>query len=202
MSYFESLFTDSAKNLKSVNKLTTIALLTACAVAVSYIKIPVATPNLQIRFDFIFLALVGWLFGPVSCALSAIVSDVGGYLINPLGGAFFIGYTIAKVISALIYGICLYKKDQIAESFVKWTILSKTLVTVLVNIIINSYCMVLTGIYSYQSLFAGPIYLRISKNLILLPLEIIILFYVMRVIRPYAAKLKLLDGAKNDAARS
>jgi len=202
MSYFASLFTDSAKSLKSVNKLTTIALLTACAVAISFIKIPVGTPNLQIRFDFIFIALVGWLFGPVGCVISAVVSDVAGYMINPLGGAFFIGYTIAKAVAALIYGLCLYKKSQVPESFVKWTILAKALVSLLVNIIANSYCQILQGAATYQSMFAGLIQLRVSKNLILLPLEIIVLFYVMRAIRPYASKLRLLDGVNNDGARS
>lgn len=58
-------------------------------------------PALRVGFGSIPLIMAGMMFGPVIGGITGVVADIVGYMINPMGGTFFPGFTV----SAALYGV-------------------------------------------------------------------------------------------------
>lgn len=162
---------ESATGLKKTRVLCASAVLAALYVALYAVKLQL-TPQLRVTFTFIPLAVSGWLFGALPAMLVGTVGDVAGALLFP-SGAYFPGFTVTAMLTGLIYGICLYHKEGIKATItVVW---SKLLVNVLMHVALNSFWLaVITG-KGFAFYAAG----RLVKNIILLPIEVIILIAVM-----------------------
>lgn len=165
-------FIQSAKNFKNTRVICASAIMTAMYVALYALKLQL-TPQLRISFTFIPLALSGWLFGAVPAMAVGLCGDVIGSLLFP-SGAYFPGFTLTSVLSGLIYALCLYgcveKKMLIRVSC------AKLLVNMLLNVLMNAY---------WLSVITGKGYLvylssHFIKNILALPIEILLLFIIMK----------------------
>jgi len=65
--------------------------------------------------------MVGIFYGPTAGFMAGAISDVLGYMINPMGGAYFPGFTLstalAGMIPGLIYKLLKAKKNLIRQNF-------------------------------------------------------------------------------------
>lgn len=67
--------------------------------------IPLAgLPALRIGFGGLPVIISGILFGPFVGAVVGLVADLVGFMINPMGGAYFPGFTISAALSGVIPG--------------------------------------------------------------------------------------------------
>ena len=162
----------SAKNLGDLRCICTTALLIALYVALYAVQIPLS-PQLRITFTFIPLAICGWLFGCVPATLAGFLCDILSFLSHPTG-PYYIGFTITSILSGFVYGLFLYGKK--GGPLIWSVILSKAIVTLFLNIALNSYWI---SIYYGSALFSIP---RITKNVIMLPIEIILLIGVIEAL--------------------
>jgi len=105
------------QNILKGNKLSTSVMVKASLLAglsiiltrVFAFMIPLAgLPALRIGFGAIPIIISGILFGPVIGGFTGAVADVVGFLINPMGGAFFPGFTISATLSGAIPGFVYY----------------------------------------------------------------------------------------------
>lgn len=70
------------------------------------IMLPIAgIPGLRISFGSIPIYTAGILFGPLIGALTGIAADLLGFIINPIGGAYFPGFTLSAAIRGAIPGM-------------------------------------------------------------------------------------------------
>ncbi len=69
-------------------------------------------PALRVGFGSIPLIMAGMMFGPVVGGITGIVADVVGYMINPMGGTFFPGFTLTAALYGIISGL-LFKNFRI-----------------------------------------------------------------------------------------
>lgn len=68
--------------------------------------IPLAgLPALRIGFGDIPVIISGILFGPIAGGLTGGVSDILGFILNPMGGPYIPGFTISAVLRGLIPGV-------------------------------------------------------------------------------------------------
>ncbi|MBO5059808.1 MAG: folate family ECF transporter S component [Clostridia bacterium] len=167
-------FSDSAKNLKDTRVLCTAAVFTALYVVLDMLQIPI-TPQSRISLTFLPMAVCGWLFGPVPALIVGALGDTVGFLIHPTG-TYFPGFCITAILAGLIFGFCLYKRDT--HKIIWWIILSKTLVSVFLNILLNTYWLSIL----YEKAYFVYMITRIVKNIITLPLEIALIFIVITFI--------------------
>lgn len=185
---FGLMFVESAHSFKKLNKLIVISLFIALIVVGNLIRVPIIAGSLEIRFGFVFMSATAFLFGPVVACTSGIFADLLAYLINP-GGAFHIGFTLNAALGGLIYGIFLYKRNPSSQYFIIYILLAKTLVNFAINI-------VLTPIWLY-GLFgsAGKMItlVRLYKNIVMLPIEIIIIAVVLKSLSLIVKKSNLFD---------
>lgn len=168
------LFHDSAKNFKDLRCLIITALFIALQIILDMFCRIQITQELRIDFAFLGAACIGMLYGPSVGIIAGIVSDVLGYVLAQSPGGFFPGFTVTTMVAGLIYGCFLYRK----KITVVRCILTKLTVNVGCNILLNSlWFSLLNG----QAMFA-IIASRILKNVILLPIEIILLYFVCNAV--------------------
>lgn len=174
------MFKNSFKSLKSTKVLCSSAILAALFVVLYALKLPL-TPELRITFTFIPLAIAGWLFGPVIGMLVGMVGDVVGALLFP-SGAYFPGFTLTSMLTGLIFGIFLYNKNE--KNSILWIFLSKFLINMLLNVALNSLWLSIITNKGYVIFFAQHIF----KNIAALPIEIILLFIILKILSSHGIK--------------
>ena len=155
-----------------------MALLLALSVIIDQFSLQL-TPSLKVGFGFIVTGLSGMLYGPVCAGLMGGVGDIVRFIIKPTG-TFFFGFTLNAILGGILYGLCFYKNKVTI-----WRcIISKTLANAIINILLNTlWLSILMGKGFYALL--GP---RITKNLIALPIEIILLWLILGQLAYYFRK--------------
>ena len=167
------MFADSAGEMQDVRNLSVMAMMLALGVALGFYATVQVGDYLKIGFAFIPNELTGMLFGPVAGGVVAALADIVKYLVKP-AGAFFPGFTVSALIGGMIYGAALYKKPL----SLKRIIAANTLVTVFVNLLLNTYWLTVL----YGNGFAALLPVRIVKEALLLPIDIILYYTVARVL--------------------
>ena len=132
-----------------------MAMLLALAVVLGFYATIQIGDFLRIGFAFIPNELTGMLFGPVAGGFMGAIADIAKYAVKPIG-AFFPGFTISGLLAGLIYGVVLYKKPV----SLKRIIVANTLVTVFVNLLLNTYWLTIL----YGNAFAVLLPARIIKR--------------------------------------
>ena len=185
---FGLMFAESAKSFRNLRKLMLMSLFVALIVVGNIIRIPIIAGNLEIRFSFIFMSATAFLFGPVVACVSGIISDLLAYVIYP-GGAFHIGFTLNAALAGMIYGLFLYKKNPQSPYFIIHIFVSKALVNLAINIILTPIW--LFGLFGS----AGRIITvtRLYKNIVMLPIEIIIMLIVLKSLATIIKKANLFE---------
>lgn len=109
------------------------------------------------------------------------MGDLIGATLFP-SGPYFPGYTLSSTLSGLIYGLFLYKKSSSSytnKQFIIRLIISSLIVIVLVYMGFNSLWLYLTSNMGI-AVFA-PI--RIIKQLVMFPVQVIIIFLLEKFLQ-------------------
>jgi len=168
----KTLFTDSLLELKNLKSMVMAAMLLAIAVVLGFFTLQL-TESIKVGFAYIANEFAGMMFGPVVGSIIGALADILKYMVNPTG-PFFPGFTISGFCGGLIYGMVLYKKPL----SIKRVIAANTLVTILVNLLLNTYWLTLLYGNAYMALLPA----RIVKQVIMLPIEVILFYAVARVL--------------------
>ena len=133
MKRWRTSFTDSFQELKNVRNLAAVSMLLAITVILGFYRLQI-TDYLRIGFDSLAKELTGMLFGPVAACVVAGLADLISFVLKPVG-AFFPGLTLSAMLAGVIYGVVLYRRPLT----LKRVILANVLVTVFVNLLLNTY---------------------------------------------------------------
>lgn len=161
-------------------KIILAALLLAMSIILTRF-LSIKTPIVTISFSFVPTMLCAIWLGPKWTILVRVIADLIGATLFP-SGSFFIGYTITTAVAAAIYGFLLYKKEEntfTEKQFVIRVILSTILVTVIANIGLNTLWLSITTGKAFMVLIAS----RIVKELILIPIKIVVIIFLEKVLR-------------------
>lgn len=208
MKSFSRMFYDSFKSLKDLRTLTTTGILLALAFVIKSFSIEV-TPDLRIGFTFLATCTIGMLYGPVVCGMSTFLLDFIGYIVqNKSPRAYSPQLAAVVLISGVIYGCLLYKCDfqnSRIPSFIR-VILSRVIVVLLCNIVLNSYFLYSLYVnknFSITNLTADSlggfwVYCtpRITKNLIQLPIDLVMLCLFLPAVKFAYEKVRSQFGHK------
>lgn len=146
----------------------------------------IKTPIMKISFAFVPTMLCATYLGWKWAVLVNVLGDLIGALLFPIG-PYFIGYTITTAIAGFLYGVLLYKK--LPTSIPEWKFVIKTsaavvLVAAVVNMGLNTFCMSLTMGEAFLPLF----WARLLKQLIMIPVHILVFLAIERVLQKVAPK--------------
>ena len=189
MESFFNLFKDSVQELKKISTLTVCGVLMALSIVMRNMAINI-TPDLRITFSFFGIMAIAMLYGPVVCVISNVGVDVIGYVLDGYKARDYnLGLLAVKIIIALIYGICLYKKTT-GKSIIISGIISRVIVVLLCNLVLNSavlyYCYTNKNFpfMSASEWTAFRIWFtpRLIKNCVMLPIELVMVSLLLPMI--------------------
>ena len=177
------IYRESAKEFNSLHTVILCGLLGALSIILGMIASLDFGP-FKITYAWIPNRIVDFAFGPVVGAIYGGVMDVVKFMIKP-NGTFNLAYTAMAVLAGLIFGSILYKKPV---SFMR-IIFAQSLVKIFINAGMGTYLMAFERGQAFMELL--PV--RFIKNIIMIPLDGIILFVVL------SALIKVLPRLKNNS---
>lgn len=174
MQKIKQFYLDSMNQLKITQNLVVCGLMAALAVVLSYVASIDVGPYIRIGFSGIPNRIIEFLFGPIVGSIFGGMLDILKYLIKP-SGPFFFGFTFDAMLAGVIYGSFLYKKP------VKlWRIAAAELVT---KLVVNCFFNTLWISMLYGKGFFVLLPARIIKNAVMLPLDTMILFFALTMLK-------------------
>ncbi len=182
--FFPAYWREAAGEMKKLRILVLAALFVGLDIIIGMFYIPMPYgDNLRIYFNYFTNSMSCMICGPVLAPIFGFVRDILGFLANPSGG-FFFGYTLSAMLSSLVYALFFYR----ARITITRIICCKLLINVCINILLGalwSAILFSKGYYFY--LVSSTI-----KNLMLLPVEVILLVLFYQVTLPVLVKMKLI----------
>ena len=182
-------FLSSIKNsVSELNKPSSIAfcgMLLAIKAVLGFLTVLVA-PSVKIGFSFIPVSLGAMLFGGVWAAFIGGLGDILSYILNPVGGAYFPGFTVNGVVMGLIYGFFFYKKNKIS---IKRIIACELFITVIVELILSSLWLEMMLSSGYFVILTA----RLLKCIVMFPISVlcdIVLVKLLPEIKKITDKVK------------
>ena len=174
------IFCGSARELAHFPNVVGAGMLLAISIVLSTFVTITITPTLKLGVAYLATAMLGMIFGPVLGGLTAGLGDLIKFMIKP-DGMFFPGFTLNAILGAVVYGMFFYKTHVTLTR----AIISTIVVNLFLNIGLNTlWLSILTG--------DGYILLLVSrawKNIALLPIEITLLFVVLRTVASLLPKI-------------
>ena len=168
MKKLATLYTQSSQEIRQPRTIATCAMLAAVAIVLGYFSIELGS-SLRIGFSSIPNRLVDYLFGPVVGAYFGGLLDIIKYIIKPTG-TFFPGFTFNAMLAGLICGSILY-----GRKLTLWRVfLAKFLVIMICNVFFNTLWISIL----YGKAFMVLLPVRLFKNLVMWPIDSVILFMV------------------------
>lgn len=182
---------EAAGNLKNPRMLVIAAMIVALRVVCKMIEIPIA-PSLNINPAAVFNSIGAMVYGPVVGLVGGMISDPLGYLVNPKD-AYFLPFMLVDMSSSFIFGLFFWKRPLTVGR----TMGAKFTVNMICNILLTSL-FIKWSMYVYSGAAAAEAYnlitlVRVGKNLVLFPLEAIIIVVVLQAMAPALYRLRLIQ---------
>ena len=159
--------------------LVTAALLIAMQIILSRF-LSINAWNLKIGFAFTAVFVAAFLYGPWFSAVVAVVADVVGASLFP-SGAFFPGFTVTALLSGIIFGVFLYKKQTPSR-----IIAAVAIDQLILGLLLNSFWLSIL----YGSPYIPLLTTRAVQCLVMMP----VMYFTI------AALSKMLAGSKRRLA--
>ena len=178
----------AVSKLRDTRTLIYAALIIALRIVVKAFRIPIA-PGLNITFDCYINALGSIVYGPVVALLVGAASDTVGALLFP-SGAYFFPFIIVEMSSGFIFALFLFGRRLSSPR----VLIAKFTVNFVCNILINSAIMKIYYSVLYGSEKSYPFInaARIIKNLIMFPLEAMVILMIIGAATPLLTRMRLL----------
>ena len=126
--------------------------------------------NIKIGFTFVSIFVAGYFYGPFFSAVVAVLCDVVGALLFP-SGAFFPGFTLTALLTGLLFGIMLHKKQTPVRILI--TVMADQLI---LGLLVNTYWLSIL----YGTTFGAVVVTRIVQCLIMMPVQYVTISLLMK----------------------
>ena len=167
--------------MKKTKFTTEMLVFTSFMIALSVVLSKLVSINisfLRIGFGFLPIAVLAIMYGPYVAAIGYGVADLLGAWLFPTG-TFFPGFTVSAVLTGLIFGWVLYKKEV---TFVR-ALAASALVCLTVNLLINTYWLTIIIGKGFTVLLAS----RAIKEVVAIPVMAVLIVttdkYVLKRIK-------------------
>ena len=190
-----NIFVRSLRELKSTRCLALTALLIAMNIALDLMGLELRLPpDLKIGFGFLANAAVGMLFGPSVAMLAGVCTDLLGYFAGGFTmGGYFPGFTLTAIVAGLFWGLWMYPRRVSL-----WRAIgAKVCINLFCNIGLNTLWLTMTGGKAMSVLLVA----RVPKNLLMLPVEIAVLYFGMKLVLRFYHMLPAAPASPERAAK-
>ena len=177
-----NIFVSSAKELGTLHTVVFCGLMGGLSIILAMVASVKMGPYINIGFSWIPNRIVDFMFGPIVGMIYGGAMDIVKWMAKP-DGDFMIIYTFVPMLTGIIVGTLLYKKPV---SLVR-IIIVQIIIKIFINAGLNTYLMSVTGGKAFMELLP----LRLLKNVIMIPIDSMILFIVLTTVAGILPKLGL-----------
>ena len=189
LSVFSAAYWQAARaELRNVRVLAFSGLVCAMAIVLESMPIYLLGQTLKIYFSFLVVGLGCACYGPVVGMLAGGVIDTVGFLLAGYGEPYFPGYLLTAVLSGLIYGVLLYRRPVSIPRL----IVLRLLINFGNNVALGSVWKAMLYGKGYLYYFTTGL----VKNAVLLPLEVFLMWMVLRAADRWALDKKYLHSRR------
>ncbi len=181
--------TEKTSAKQQMSKLAVCAMLLALYVVIQSVAVDI-TASLRISFNFLIYGVVGMLFGPSTGAVFGIAADILGFMVHPGVGGFFPAYTVINAIKGAIYGWGLYR-GSVSSDTKPPSLACVAVVKTVDSLFCNLLLITATNSFFYGAGFLAILPGRFVKNILMLPIEIMMLYAVLRIFCETSKKAKI-----------
>lgn len=162
---------DAVMEMKNVRSLAGASMLSALGVVIHAATTVIASLTQMISFAFLTVGVSGLLYGPVVTGCIGAITDILKYLVKPNGG-FFPGFTLSEFILGFLFGLFFYqRKITLARVFA-----AKLTANIAHQFIFDT----IVAVRMYGDAFIVLLSGRIVKNLVMLPIETGLLYFLIK----------------------
>lgn len=177
-----NIFVSSAKELGTLHTVVFCGLMGGLSIILTMVASVKMGPYINIGFSWIPNRIVDFMFGPIVGMIYGGAMDIVKWMAKP-DGDFMIIYTFVPMLTGIIVGTLLYKKPV---SLVR-IIIVQIIIKIFINTGLNTYLMSVTGGKAFMELLP----LRLLKNVVMIPIDSMILFVVLTTVAGILPKLGL-----------
>ena len=177
-----NIFVSSAKELGTLHTVVFCGLMGGLSIILTMVASVKMGPYINIGFSWIPNRIVDFMFGPIVGMIYGGAMDIVKWMAKP-DGDFMMIYTFVPMLTGIIVGTLLYKKPV---SLVR-IIIVQIIIKIFINAGLNTYLMSVTGGKAFMELLP----LRLLKNVIMIPIDSMILFVVLTTVAGILPKLGL-----------
>ena len=177
-----NIFVSSAKELGTLHTVVFCGLMGGLSIILTMVASVKMGPYINIGFSWIPNRIVDFMFGPIVGMIYGGAMDIVKWMAKP-DGDFMIIYTFVPMLTGIIVGTLLYKKPVSLVII----IIVQIIIKIFINAGLNTYLMSVTGGKAFMELLP----LRLLKNVIMIPIDSMILFVVLTTVAGILPKLGL-----------
>lgn len=170
----KTLDTQGNSNIFTTKKLILMAFLSAISIILTRFFSFMIGETIRISFGYIPIMISGIFLGPLAGGLTGVVSDLAGIMIRAEGG-FFPGFILSYALIGIIPGL-VFKYLKADKHILFKIIVSVLTVEIFVALILNTYWLNLMLGQGFLAVLPA----RIVARLIIAPVEIFVLYYLLK----------------------
>jgi len=192
--------TGASREVRDLRKLLFSALMIALCIVLAQVPSVPLFGGAKVTWGFLARSVCAWVCGPVLGLLFAFAEDILSFFLTGGGGyPFFPGYTLTTMLGVLTYALFLYRAPLRV-----WRIFCAKLVTNVQNVVLGALWIAIlnsNGRFSLEAWYASAS-LSAVKNLIMLPVQTVLLVLLLRALQPALQRTGMLPrqgaGARPD----
>lgn len=182
----KNIFSKSLLMLKNPRSMIIAAMLAAIIIVLDQPLLSIRIgAGLKINFIFIPVMICAIFYGPVVCAATCVIGDVLGVVLT--GQAVIPQLLLVELVRGVMMGCIMFKKEPTLGRVVA----AQSTANLFINMCLNTFMLMQVGYLSDQNIFLA-IGSRVVKNIVFLPVEILILFFLLN---------SLIKAMKNNRLR-
>lgn len=165
---------EALQSFRSVRTMIFSAVMIAVCIALSHFQIPL-TETLSLSVTFLARALCSLVCGPLAVLVFAVAEDTLSFFLSSGGYPYFPGYMLTTMLGCFTYALCFYR-----ARISWWRIILAKVLTNIQNVLLGalwSSILYSKGYWYYLTTSA-------IKNVLYLPLQIVLLALVLRYLLP------------------
>lgn len=161
-------------------------MIAACSALAQIPSIPTTDPNVRVTWGFLARAVCGMVGGPITALVFGFAEDTINFFIHPTG-PYFPGYALTTMLGTMIYALFLYR-----VKFTPVTLAVRVFLAKLCTNILNVTLGALWSAILYRKGYYYYIVKSFWKNLVMLPVQTVMLFFLLAVLIPILGRTDLI----------
>lgn len=192
--FTKAYWREAAAQIHDTRMITIAALFVALRIVVKFLNITIPNTSLVISFDAYVNSIGSTIYGPVMGLGVGVISDALGEIVRGRISEFFFPFSMVEMASSFLFGLFFWRRRINTTR----ALCAKFTVNVICNMFLTTLC--LWWMYDFYGMEKSKLLLpvdttvRIVKNLMMFPLQSMLIVITMASAIPMLTRMHVIDA--------